>query len=309
MESEAQVVGREEEVAALADFLDAQAHLPAGLLLEGDAGIGKTTLWRRGAALAAERGYRVLSCRGSSSEAQLSFVALGDLVGDALQDVLPALPRPQARALGVALLLEDTDGSPPDQRAIALGFAGALRVLARSQPVAVAIDDLQWLDRPSAFVLEFTLRRLREDGIAFLLTLRNDEEHARPVRPRPRAGRGAAAAATDRPAQPRRAPPPPERPARSRPVTTQAAADPRAVGREPDVRARAGTRRDPGGHPVGAGRAAARHTRVGRAGPADGAPARHPGRVARGVGGLASHPRVGRARRRRRGRRPARAGL
>ncbi len=175
MESEAQVIGREDEVAALADFLDAQTRLPAALLLEGDAGIGKTTLWRLGAALAAERGYRVLSCRGSSSEAQLSFVALGDLVGDALQDVLPTLPRPQARALGVALLLEEANGSPPDRRAIALGFVGALRVLARSQPVVVAIDDLQWLDRPSAFVLEFTLRRLREDGIAFLLTLRNDD--------------------------------------------------------------------------------------------------------------------------------------
>ena len=180
MESEAQVVGREEEVAALARFLDAPAHLPAGLLLEGAAGIGKTTLWRRGVALAADRGYRVLSCRGSSSEAQLSFVALGDLVGDVLPDALPALPQPQAKALRVALLLEETDGSPPDQRAIALGFAGALRVLARSQPVAVAIDDLQWLDRPSAFVLEFTLRRLREDGIAFLLTLRNDDGTSAP---------------------------------------------------------------------------------------------------------------------------------
>src|SRR5215210_364739 len=143
------VVGREEEVAALVEFLDDRVGLPGVLLLEGEAGIGKTALWRRGVELASERSYRVLSCSGSTSEAQLSFVALGDLLGDALPELLPALPRPQAKAL-----------------------AGALRVLAQARPVAVAIDDVQWLDRPSAFVLEFALRRLRADEVAFLLALR-----------------------------------------------------------------------------------------------------------------------------------------
>ena len=176
----ADVVGREEEVAALVEFLDERAHLPGVLLLEGDAGIGKTTLWRRAVELASARSYRVLSCRGSSSEAQLSFVALGDLLGDALQDVLPQLPTPQAKGLAVALLVEEAEGSSQDQRAIALAFAGALRLLAGSQPVVVAIDDLQWLDRPSAFVLEFALRRLRGEAVAFLLTLRHDDSTPAP---------------------------------------------------------------------------------------------------------------------------------
>jgi hypothetical protein len=175
MESGTDVVGREEEVAALVDFLDARARLPGVLLLEGEAGIGKTTLWRHGVELAAEPGYRVLSCSGSSSEARLSFVALGDLLGDALQEVLPALPAPQAKGLAVALLVEEAEGSSQDQRAIALALVGALRLLARSQPVAVAIDDVQWLDRPSAFVLEFALRRLRGEAVAFLLTRRQEE--------------------------------------------------------------------------------------------------------------------------------------
>ena len=175
MESGTDVVGRDEEVAALADFLDARTRLPGVLLLEGEAGIGKTTLWRRGVELAAERGYRLLSCKGSSSETQLSFVALGDLLADALGEVLPALPAPQAKGLAVALLVEEAEGSSQDQRAIALAFVGALRLLARSQPVAVAIDDVQWLDRPSAFVLEFALRRLRGEAVAFLLTRRQEE--------------------------------------------------------------------------------------------------------------------------------------
>ena len=66
-------------------------------------------------------------------------------------------------------------GPPPDQRAIALAFLGALRVLARARPVAVAVDDIQWLDRSSAFVLEFALRRLGGDALAFLLALRDEE--------------------------------------------------------------------------------------------------------------------------------------
>ena len=169
------VVGREEEVASLGDFIEAAGNQPRVLLLEGEAGIGKTTLWRRAVALAAEQDYRVLSCRGSSSEAQFSFVALGDLLGPALDDVLPALPGPQAKALAVALLVDEAVGSEPDQRAVALAFANALRVLAEDRPVAVAIDDVQWLDRPSMFVLEFALRRLRDEAVAFLLTLREDE--------------------------------------------------------------------------------------------------------------------------------------
>jgi predicted ATPase len=158
--SDRDVVGREEEIAALVGFLDSPATPPGVFLLEGEAGIGKTTLWRHGVDAAAARGYRVLWCRTSGSEAQLSFVALGDLLGDVLDDVMPALPRPQANALAVALLVEEGEGPPPDQRAIALAFSGALRALAVEAPLVVAIDDIQWLDRSSAFLLEFALRRL-----------------------------------------------------------------------------------------------------------------------------------------------------
>jgi DNA-binding CsgD family transcriptional regulator len=173
--SDRDVVGREEEIAALVGFLDSPTTLPGVFLLEGEAGIGKTTLWRHGVDAAAARGYRVLSCRTSGSEAQLSFVALGDLLGDVLDDVMPALPRPQANALAVALLVDEGEGPPPDRRAIALAFTGALRALAREGPMVVAIDDIQWLDPSSAFLLEFALRRLEGDALAFLLALREEE--------------------------------------------------------------------------------------------------------------------------------------
>jgi DNA-binding CsgD family transcriptional regulator len=166
------VVGREEEIAAVLNFLQDPSAFPSALLLEGEAGIGKTTLWQRGLELASALSYRVLSCSPSGTEARLSFAPLGDMLEPVLDDVLPALPRPQARALATALLLEDPDGPPPDQRAIALALLGAIRTLAESVPVVIAVDDLQWIDGPSAFVLKFALRRLHDEPVAVLVSLR-----------------------------------------------------------------------------------------------------------------------------------------
>ena len=51
-----EVVGRDEELAVVRDFLAAVDRLPSALLIEGEAGIGKTTLWSAGIAVAAEHG-------------------------------------------------------------------------------------------------------------------------------------------------------------------------------------------------------------------------------------------------------------
>lgn len=139
------VVGREGELATVTAFLDALPSGPTGLLLEGEAGIGKTTLWDAGVAAAAAHSYVVLSSRSAESEAALSFAALGDLMDGVAAQVIPQLPPPQRRALEVALLMADPVGSPPDQRAVYLAFLGAVRHLSASGPVLIAIDDLQCL--------------------------------------------------------------------------------------------------------------------------------------------------------------------
>jgi DNA-binding CsgD family transcriptional regulator len=166
------IIGRDAELASLRGFLSAAHDGPAALLLEGEAGIGKTTLWEAGLAEAGDRYGRVLSARPAEAERELSFTGLGDLLGDSLDAALPGLPAPQRRALGVALLLEPGGAQPPEQRAVAAGFLGALRALARDDPLLVAIDDLQWLDRPSATALGFALRRLHGEAIVFLLAQR-----------------------------------------------------------------------------------------------------------------------------------------
>src|SRR5262249_25876703 len=159
-------------MAAVAAFLDAVGSGSAGLVLEGAAGIGKTTVWAAGAALAAGRGYTVLSCRPAESEARLSFAALGDLLGGVLEGALAGLPAPQRRALEVALLLADPGGSPPEQRAVCVAFLGVLRRLAAAGPVVLAVDDLQWLDGPSAAAVQFAVRRLSDERAGLLASAR-----------------------------------------------------------------------------------------------------------------------------------------
>jgi DNA-binding CsgD family transcriptional regulator len=167
----AELLGRDEELAAIAGFLRAGAPACA-VVIDGEPGIGKTTVWRAAVDAAAARGFRALRARPAESEAKLAFSSLADLLGDALGDALGELPGPQRRALEIALLLEDAEGARPDRRATAAGLLGSLRVLASAAPVIVAIDDVQWLDRPSAAALEFAARRLRDEPVALLLARR-----------------------------------------------------------------------------------------------------------------------------------------
>ena len=123
-------------------------------------------------ALAIERGYRVLASRPAEFEATLSYAGLGDLLEPVLDSVLERMPGPQRDALEVALLRRGPGGSAPDQRTVAAGTLSALRALAEEGPVLVGVDDLQWLDRPSARVLAFSLRRVNTEPVAFLATVR-----------------------------------------------------------------------------------------------------------------------------------------
>jgi DNA-binding CsgD family transcriptional regulator len=165
------VVGRDPELAALADFLDDAGSL-RGFVATGGPGIGKTTLWEAGVDAARRRGLRVLSARTSGAETQLSFAALVDLLDGVELNGLAGLPAPQQRALEVSLLRAEPSDRPAESHAVAAGFLNAMRILAAQKPVLIAIDDVQWLDAPSAEVLTFAARRLQGTALAFLLTRR-----------------------------------------------------------------------------------------------------------------------------------------
>lgn len=166
--------GREAEHATVAAFLDAVARGPAALVSTGPAGIGKTTIWRTLLADAGRRGYRTMSTRAVEAEAQLAFGGLADLLDPSLDEVLDRLPEAQRVALEVALQRIPAEGIDPPPLAVSLGTLGALRALAEGSPVIVAVDDLPWLDGPSARVLEYAMRRVGGARVGFVPTVRAD---------------------------------------------------------------------------------------------------------------------------------------
>ncbi len=166
------IVGRETELDAVGRFLDRVALDSGVLLIEGAAGIGKTTLWLEAVAAGDARSYRVLRAQPTEREAQLSYGALADLVGPVFEETRAALPDPQERALAAVLLLADLE-EPPEMRTTATALVGVLTALAAEHPVLVAVDDVQWLDPASERALAFAARRL-PPRIGLLVTLRTE---------------------------------------------------------------------------------------------------------------------------------------
>lgn len=173
------VVGRSVELQAVDHLLDHLAHEPGALLLEGSPGIGKTTVWRQVGVRAAERAMLVLSCRPVEAEVKQTFAALADLLEPVADRVLPRLPDPQRVALEVALLRTSPAGPPPNARAVGAAVLSSLRLLATERPLLLAIDDLQWLDRASAEVLAFALRRIGTHPVGVAAALRLDDARPR----------------------------------------------------------------------------------------------------------------------------------
>lgn len=166
------VIARAGELSAIERFVARSADRASVLVLEGEPGMGKTTLWEAAIEAARNRGLRVLAARASGAEAQLSFAALTDLLEDVAEGSFAALPTPQRPALDAALLRALPAGVPPEPRAIALGFLNVLRAVADDGPLVVAVDDLQWLDPASAEALAFAARRLDGEPVSFLLARR-----------------------------------------------------------------------------------------------------------------------------------------
>lgn len=170
--SAGEVVGRGGELAALDSFLMAACGEFAVLAIEGEPGIGKTTLWREGARLAGERGARVLDARATEAEGGLSLAGIGDLFESLGDDTLGQLPDPQRMALSAALLRSSPPPEGVDERSLAAAVLSVLRNLSLECPVVVAVDDAQWLDSASARMLAFAARRVDRERVGLLVTVR-----------------------------------------------------------------------------------------------------------------------------------------
>jgi len=144
---------------AVGGFLASASTAPAALLIEGEPGIGKTTLWLAALEQAREQRFTVLSTRTAAAESVLAYTALADLLDGVDAYAWADLPEPQRVAVDQVLLRAE-NGTATDQRAIAAAFLSVVERLADDAAVLLAIDDLQWIDPSSAHVIAFAARRL-----------------------------------------------------------------------------------------------------------------------------------------------------
>ncbi len=158
------IAGRTAEIGILDGFLADRLPEPRSLLIEGAPGIGKTTLLRALLDVADQQGYAVALCQPTRSEADLSYAALVGLLGDLGLEAVDALPAPQSRVLRTIMRLEET-ADTVDRLSLSLATVAAVRAVADSRPLLLAIDDAQWLDQPTARTLAFVVRRLAGSSI------------------------------------------------------------------------------------------------------------------------------------------------
>src|SRR5829696_108911 len=158
--------GRDAELAALADLVTTAAGRETRVLVvQGDPGVGKSTLLEHAAASA--DGFRTLWTAGVESDALLGHAGLLPLLSP-LRTLMDQVPDAQATALAGALGWSTADG-PPAPLLVAGATLALLSAAAAEGPLLVVVDDAHWLDRESADALLFAVRRMRDDPVAFLL--------------------------------------------------------------------------------------------------------------------------------------------
>jgi ATP/maltotriose-dependent transcriptional regulator MalT len=171
------VVSREVESRAVGEFLASVSTGPSAFVVEGEAGIGKTTVWLAAVDRAQELGFRVLSTRATSAESVLAYSSLAALLEGLDDDVFADLPSPQRIAIDRVLLRVSADGPVTDQRAVGAAFVSVIEQLAAQSAVLIAVDDLQWLDHPSRLIISSASRRFA-GSVGVIATVRDGPEYA-----------------------------------------------------------------------------------------------------------------------------------
>lgn len=165
------LAGRDAELKALAEMVDGPVGR-GGVLLRGEAGIGKSALVAEAVAAASIAGLRVLVTTGAEAERNLPYAGLHQLLYPVRAGVA-GLPGPQRDALRTALGL--ADGPEPGAYLVGLAVLTLLAEESGHRPLLVVAEDVHWLDRASLDVLAFVARRIESEPVVLLATLRDGE--------------------------------------------------------------------------------------------------------------------------------------
>ena len=163
--------GREEERARLAALLEAaRSGRSAVLVVTGPLGVGKTSLLAD--LVEQAHGFRVLRARGLETESELPYSGLHQLLRPVLGEVA-ALPPAHRTALDAAFGL--ADAARADRFLVSVALLGLLAQVAEREHLLSVVDDAQWIDDASLAALVFVARRLEAEGVAMVLSARDDE--------------------------------------------------------------------------------------------------------------------------------------
>ena len=172
------ILERDKELAALAGAIaDAAAGHGTFVLVEGPAGIGKTTLLRAACALASADGPEVLTARGLALEGDFPYGIVRQLIEPVLAGAAPDdWPGLLDGAAGLAARVFDWAGvaSAGDDSPYATmhGLYWLIANLAARRPLVIAVDDAHWADAPSLRWLAHLAERVEELPVALLLATR-----------------------------------------------------------------------------------------------------------------------------------------
>jgi predicted ATPase len=169
-----QLVGRDEDIAAVRAFVDQVAAHGGALVISGDAGIGKSALFEAAGSCVVSAGLRLLRVTGAQFEADVSFSGLHHLLFRLLESHLGQLDEVHCTALRSAL--GAVPGAAPDWMTFS---HSALELLTRATgraPVLIVVDDVPWLDQATGRVLAFIARRAAGTRFGLLATMRTGEE-------------------------------------------------------------------------------------------------------------------------------------
>ena len=175
------LVGRRAEMTALGAALEHAAEgKPTGVLLAGDAGVGKSRLVSETVERAATAGYAVLTGRCLDSSASLPYLPFTEVVGQlvaASPEQLTAHPE-LARLLPGHVAGEAVDRELGQLRVFD-AMLSALDSFTAEAPALLVLEDLHWADRSSRDLLVFLLSRLTAQRLVVLATYRTDDLHRR----------------------------------------------------------------------------------------------------------------------------------